>query len=65
MKFNEVMIYYDYNMAKIARALGVTQQFVSTWKKKDAIPIERQCQLEVITDRALRANRDLLHIEEK
>ncbi len=65
MKFNEVMIHYDYNMAKIARALGVTQQFVSTWKKKDLIPIERQCQLEVITDGALRANRELLNIEDK
>lgn len=65
MKFNDVMIYYNYNMAKIARTLGVTQQYVAKWKKADEIPIERQCQIEVLTATALKADRELLKLEEK
>ena len=34
MKFSDVMIYYDYNLTNIARALGITKQYVAIWKKK-------------------------------
>lgn len=58
MKFSEVMIYYDYNMSKIARALDVSRQYVAVWRKKDAIPWPFQCELQIITDGKLIANKE-------
>jgi rRNA maturation endonuclease Nob1 len=57
MKFSDVMIYYDYNLTNIARALGITKQYVAIWKKKDEIPWNFQCQLEVITKGKLKAGK--------
>jgi hypothetical protein len=56
MKFHEVMCEFNYNMSAIGRALGVTEQCVANWKKKDFIPVHRQCQLEVITKGKLKAS---------
>jgi hypothetical protein len=60
MKFSDVMIQFNYNMASIARAVDVSKQWVLRWKQANAVPIEYQCLLEVITDGALKADRDLL-----
>ncbi len=57
MKFSEAMIYYDYKMTNIARVLGLTKQTLLNWKRLDAIPYERQCQLEIATNGALKADR--------
>ena len=58
MKLREVMIYFDYNMSAIARALNTSRQYVSLWKKNDKIPWSKQCELQVITDGKLRASKD-------
>ena len=58
MKLREVMIYFDYNMSAIARALDTSRQYVSLWKKNDKIPFSKQCELQVITDGKLRASTD-------
>jgi hypothetical protein len=57
MKLSEVMIYYDYNMSAIARALDVSRQYVSLWKKNDKIPFSKQCELQVITAGKLMASK--------
>jgi hypothetical protein len=58
MKFSEVMIYYDYNMSKIAQALDTSRQYVSLWKKDDKIPYPMQCMLQVVTNGKLKAAKD-------
>ena len=58
MKFSEVMIYYNYNMASIAAALKISRQYVSLWKKENHIPYPMQCVLHVLTDGALKANKN-------
>ena len=58
MKFCEVMIYYDYNMSAIARALETSRQYVALWHKNDKIPYPKQCELEVLTKGELKANKE-------
>lgn len=60
MKFSDVMIQFNYNMASVARAVDVSKQWILKWKQSDFVPIEYQCMLEVITEGKLKANRDLL-----
>ena len=55
MKFSEVMIFYDYNMSKIAKALDTSRQYVSLWKKENKIPYPKQCELQIITNGKLLA----------
>jgi biotin operon repressor len=43
--------------AELARQLGITRASVSGWRE---IPIDRQCQIEVITGGRLLADRDRL-----
>lgn len=43
-----------------AEALQIKPPSISEWVKNDSIPIDRQCQVEVITDGALRADRTKL-----
>ena len=57
MKFTEIMSQFDYNMSNIARALGISKAYVSIWKKKGELPMLRQCQLEVVTNGALKADK--------
>jgi|FreactcultureFD7_1027221.scaffolds.fasta_scaffold54006_2 hypothetical protein len=58
MQFQEVMAYYDYKMIRIAKALRVTRKTVNLWKEKNSIPFTRQCELQIITDNKLIANRE-------
>ena len=58
MKFSEVMIYFDYNMSNIARALGISRQVVSRWHKNGKIPFKNQCMLEVLTNGVLKASKE-------
>jgi uncharacterized protein YjcR len=58
MKFSEVMVYYDYKMIHIARALNVSRLTVKSWKEKDKIPFTKQCELQVLSNNKLMANRD-------
>lgn len=58
MKFSEVMAYYDYKMINIVRALKVARETVNSWKDKDTIPFTKQCELQVISDNKLLANRE-------
>lgn len=58
MKFSEIMIYYDYNMSNIARALGISRQVVSRWHRNGKIPYKNQCEIEVLTKGALKASKD-------
>jgi hypothetical protein len=51
------MIYYDYNMSAIARALETSRQYVALWHKNDKIPYPKQCELEVLTKGELKANK--------
>lgn len=46
--------------AAAARALKLKQPSISEWIEKGAIPIDRQCQIEIITGGALIADRALL-----
>lgn len=58
MKFSEVMIYFDYNISKIADFLGVNRVTVWNWRKKNSIPMARQCQLELKTNGQLKADKE-------
>lgn len=57
MKFSEVMSYYDYKMSNIGRAVDVARETVARWKKKDEIPFNMQCVLEVISKGKLKADK--------
>jgi hypothetical protein len=46
------------SQAALARALGIKRASVHSWGEE--IPLDRQCQLEVVTDGKLRADRALL-----
>lgn len=43
------------SQAALARALNIHRAAVSAW---DEIPIDRQCQIEVLTNRALKADHE-------
>jgi len=60
MKFSDVMIQFNYNMASVARAVDVSKTWVLKWKQSDFVPVEYQCMLEVITHGKLKADRNLL-----
>ncbi len=57
MTLDEAITYYDHNHAKFCRAMGITFTSVTRWKKIGQIPFVWQCQLQVITDGALKADR--------
>jgi hypothetical protein len=57
MKLDDAVTYYGHNYSNLARALGMTKLQISRWKKKDVIPYHYQCQLEVMTKGALKADR--------
>jgi hypothetical protein len=58
MTFAEVMAYYDYNMTRVAQALQISKQAVGKWKKKNQIPFDKQCQIQVITNGNLKADKE-------
>lgn len=45
-------------IAAAARALKVSPPSISQWIDAGAIPIDRQCQIEIVTAGALKADRD-------
>lgn len=58
MKFSEVMIYYNYTMTNIARALDISRQAVAAWRKSGQIPYPKQCELEILTQGKLKASKE-------
>jgi len=58
MRFFEVMTFYDYKMSNVSRALKVTLETIRRWKKMDKIPFSKQCELEVLSKGALKANKE-------
>lgn len=56
MTIDEALTHFDHKQANIARALSVSTMTVCLWKKRKKIPFRWQCQLQVITDGALKAN---------
>lgn len=56
MTLDDAVTYYKHNYSNLARALGMTKQHISKWKKLDYIPYHYQCQLEVMTKGALKAD---------
>lgn len=58
MKFADLMKYYDYNKAKVARALNVCRATVMKWQANDAIPWHKQCEAQVLTNGVLLASKE-------
>ena len=56
MKIEDVYEYYG-SAYKAAQALGVSQQAISKWVKRDCVPIDSQIKLEKITKGALKADK--------
>lgn len=54
----EQLIEHFDGIAPAARALKVSPPSVSQWVESGRIPIDRQCQIEIVTGGALRADRD-------
>lgn len=57
MTKQQAIIFFG-SAAQLARALGITRGAVSLWQ--ESLPIGRQCQIEVLTGGALKADRCLL-----
>jgi uncharacterized protein YjcR len=64
MRFSELMVFFDYKMTNIARALGVSRETVRTWKHNDKIPQEKQYKIEVLTQGKLKAEVEKPHKDE-
>lgn len=58
MTYTEALQRFGGTQVKLAAALGITQSTVSAWK--GVIPPAYQYQIEVLSDRALRVDPDLL-----
>lgn len=54
----ENLISHFGSIANAARALQVSAPTIHGWIDAKEIPIGRQCQIEILTDGALRADRD-------
>lgn len=59
MSPQEAIDYFG-SQRKLAAALGITVSAPAHWARFNAIPIDRQCQIEIVTDGALKADRSLL-----
>jgi len=56
MKKQDAVSYFG-SQAALARALGIGKASVGQWRD---VPLDRQCQIEIITDGKLKADRHLL-----
>lgn len=56
MKRSEAIAYFGGNASELARALGMDQSSIHSWKN-DRIPLGRQFQLELLTKGALKADK--------
>jgi len=54
---HEVVSHFQ-GIAAAARVLKVSPPSISQWINSGAIPIDRQCQIELVTNGALKADRD-------
>lgn len=54
----EAVVAHFQTIAAAARALKVSPPTISQWIDAGEIPIDRQCQVELVTHGALRADRD-------
>lgn len=57
MTLHDALCYFDHSQANIARALGVTQMTLCRWKRMKSIPYQYQCQLQVMSNGALKASK--------
>lgn len=57
MRPHDLVSHYQ-TIADAARALKVSAPTIHGWIAAGDIPIDRQCQIEIVTDGALRAERD-------
>lgn len=58
MTYEEALNHFGGTQVKLAAALGIRQPAVSAWKGK--VPAPYQFQIEVMTDRKLRVDPELL-----
>lgn len=58
MTFSEVMSFYDHKQTNIARALGLHKQVIFRWRKANKVPFDKQCVIEILTQGALKANKE-------
>lgn len=58
MKFDEMMVFFDFKMTNIARALHVGRQTIYNWKIRGKIPFEKQCVIEILSNGQLKADRE-------
>jgi hypothetical protein len=58
MTIDEVLTYFGHKQANVARALGVCRNSICLWYKQKHIPYARQCQLELLTQGKLKANKN-------
>jgi DNA-binding transcriptional regulator YdaS (Cro superfamily) len=56
MTYNQAISYFG-TQTRLAAALGISQSTVSCWRR--VIPASKQYQLEIITNRALKADAEL------
>jgi DNA-binding transcriptional regulator YiaG len=56
MTIHDALCHFDHSQANIARALGVSVMTICNWKRNKHIPFQWQCQLQVITNGALKAS---------
>lgn len=57
MQPSQLIAHFD-GIAAAARALKVSPPSISQWIESGRIPIDRQCQIELVTGGALKADRD-------
>ncbi len=57
MRFADAMIYFDYNMSKMAKETGYSHQAIWLWKKEGTIPYPAQCVIQIQTKGLLKADR--------
>ena len=58
MTYTDALEYFGGTQVKLAAALGITQSTVSAWK--GVVPPHYQFQMEVLSDRRLRVDPELL-----
>ncbi len=56
MKFSELMIFYDYKVINIMKALSLSRTTIKSWQDENHIPFKNQCYIEVLTRGKLKAN---------
>ena len=58
MKVEDIVPEHFRSFDDLASALHITKSAVSQWKKNGAIPFDRQCQIQVVTDGRVLANKE-------